>query len=1239
MYEHGTPYESNNRYFSARVSVKYNNQFYTWDSKYVSGFSISENLSNGNALAMGTINSSRLELELVQITGTYEHRLYKNIPIKVELAVMDGLPAGVSTFGLYSSRPSTGDEHRLYCVPSGNTYDKYMYVDGAWETVTYADPYVLNLGVFYIDDVEFGEYHSANVKSAKITAYDGFYLTERKFTSALTNPTIRSLIAEIATTCGLIGYNSSDWSNTITVSAYPEDATMRTMIGYLAGLQGTCAYFNRSGQLGAKWYTKAQYTEDETTYDFVVGRDTQYANSFVFGKSSDISGDITIKYLESGTGDNIITYPNNGVIGESISFENPLMDATQLQAIYADKVSADGTNYKITYTPLSVKWKGNATIETGEIVKVETSVKSGSSFVNTDCYIMERTMTYDGGFSEEYKCYGENEQTISFSTNVSMQKLERKLTNMEQAIEEATSVISQTEGSVFELISANDPTDPTKNAGWLLYSTDPFKQNVIKADANGIGFSSNGGESFNAVGIWIDSQGVGHILANDIVAGQVSTDKLIVGTSTDPTTLSALVNSTKQTADSAYNTQAVPEFWASGSNTTTSHFCIPGQNSTSTVSTVNSSFRIRQGSTILVHMTTSSQGGTSTGQKYLRVCYNQYGHGSGYTGGSYPCTDVYKTDGTLYGSLPSSSQFITTIDLPIYYNGKPLLKNSPDLWAANTDVAFTWEGTHWAMSYSIPTTQTEGQSILSTDNMKIAEYCSANDTTFIDGGKIYTGSITATQIAARTITGNEIKADTITADKLKANSITTRELSVGWQSGNLAASQWGNPSYSDDEYIQITIDDNGNQKLTVLQSFTSSQKSIYSAPFFIAEGAIIEMSATSFNISGASGSEISIWLQKSSSINGTYTTISRAEGYAGDAFIGRSSSTTVLSASYAVNGDSYYRLKAVGTYLNTNANAMNIYVTYKVTGNMIVTGRISSGDGNTYFDLDSSEIATRSSSFQSVLNSGGLIQHRKSSGYYYEMGYVQPVVFNSDYYTAIAYKPSYSSGITIGYDDGNYNRIVEIKQGTASSGGIMTVASDRFCSVVNRRDTSWGTFYSKCGVGDVTDGVGTNRDSVSIALENSSNVTVARLNVIPDWGAAGGIAINGRGKLGSGSATDSAFLEMGTSSLYWNGALVSSGSSESLKKNITEYTGNATDLITSAKIYSFLYNEEDDKDPARYGVVIERECPTEIVEKTNKAISVYSMTSMAWKAIQELNNKIEKLEAIVNDGKSAKETS
>ena len=1291
MYTPNTPYDLQNRMFYATIGVYYGNGTYRWDKSYLAGFTLTENLSNGNALAMGTINSSRIEVEFVQLTNEYAKRLYKGVQIKPRLTActqMSTYPTIVTTL------PSTMDTSKIYCIYNNddeNPYDytAHQYIGTEWTefTVQIMDT---DLGVYYIDEVEVGEYHTPGKMSVKVTAYDGFYLTERKFTPPQNdNPSIRSLIQSMASACGF-SYTANDWSNSITVSSYPEDATVRTMIGYLAGLQGTCAYFARDGKLGAKWYTACAKH---------ITRDEQYADSFVFGASSDSTGDVTIKYLESGTGDNIVVYPNNGVIGESISFENPLMDATKLQSIYTDKVSADGTNYKISYTPLSVKWRGNATIETGEIITVESSFYSTEQqkYVDNVCYIMERTMTYDGGFSEEYKCYGENEQTISFSTNVTMQKLERKLTNMEQAIEDATSVISQTEGSVFELISANDPTDPTKNSGWLLYSTDPFKRNVIKADANGIGFSSNGGESFNAVGIWIDSQGVGHILANDIVAGQVSTDKLIVGTSTDPTTLSALVNSTKQTADTAYNTQVIPEFWSSGSNTTATHFCIPGQNSTSTVSTVNSSFRIRQGSTILVHMTTSSQGGTSTGQKYLRVCYNQYGHGSGYTGGSYPCTDVYKTDGTLYGSLPSASQTITTIDLPIYYNGKPLLKNSPDLWAANTDVAFTWEGSHWTMSYSIPTTQTEGQSILAKEAQEnfITNYgvCVTSESTTAKTVSIssVTSLSVGTTIAVLFKYGNTASAPTLNVSGTGAKLMKQSD-------GSSAFTNWGQGSvqyfmYSGTYWVETT-------------SYTDAMKIVgycmNTNTTFVDGGNIYarSISAGSIVTGTLTAKEIGV---------GAITTdrLDIGHGYRQEMFVNcnmddgvrmwsptacylyTNGSGVIQAISYNTTTDprvyarvgqfvslrngSYYQITARIKPINASVFD-NPFIGF-YTGYGTSTGVMTSwGTTSQFATINSSTIAN--GSYTEILgtfkwnNPDGVYEVgvgwqglKNSDGYYCTMDFDWISLCELSYSTNMSFKTSRAAWLKPDYQDGRiiddysdptlYQKAISL---TVDSGGNLTTLGYIDAPRAKVGNLSCSSVYT---VGD----------SLTRYLTDQYHYAKTTFALITPEGEISNSSTDiwdiaqeccAHIKLAEKDGTQSYTGEMNWESTELGvilapiGLMVVSGSqlttitsnevrsphitptsTEKIKKSVKESNSVLTE-IKKSKIYDYQFTWDDEKATRKLGFIVEKETPKSLISDDGEGINLYSMASMNWKATQELIEKIEKLEAIVNDGNATK---
>ena len=68
-------------------------------------------------------------------------------------------------------------------------------------------------------------------------------------------------------------------------------------------------------------------------------------------------------------------------------------------------------------------------------------------------------------------------------------------------------------------------------------------------------------------------------------------------------------------------------------------------------------------------------------------------------------------------------------------------------------------------------------------NSQIGAWCYNNDRTYINGGKIYTGSVTAYQIAANAITADKIAAGAITADKLDANAITGKTISGGTITG------------------------------------------------------------------------------------------------------------------------------------------------------------------------------------------------------------------------------------------------------------------------------------------------------------------------------------------------------------------------------------------------------------------------------------------------------------------------
>ena len=93
---------------------------------------------------------------------------------------------------------------------------------------------------------------------------------------------------------------------------------------------------------------------------------------------------------------------------------------------------------------------------------------------------------------------------------------------------------------------------------------------------------------------------------------------------------------------------------------------------------------------------------------------------------------------------------------------------------------------------------------------------------------------------------------------------------------------------------------------------------------------------------------------------------------------------------------------------------------------------------------------------------------------------------------------------------------------------------------------------------------------------------------------------------------------------YVSGIAFVNNSRVETKKNIKKYKKKALNEIINTDIYSFNYNVEGDK----------YRCSEEILaqDKENNKIGadIYSMVSLAYKAIQEQQEQIEELKSIIN---------
>lgn len=326
-----------------------------------------------------------------------------------------------------------------------------------------------------------------------VTAYDGFCKTEDSYTPQITMPnTPGAILEDIARQCNI------ELATDILSGASAEilarevdfyDWTCRQYIGYIAGLTGKNARFNRDGLLTFVWYSSV---------GFDVPRELQYMG----GLKRLTADDFTVHSISSGTSDNTITSGS----GTGISFENPLITKEILDQILASVGS-------LSFTPASLKWRGNPMIEAGDII---TATDSGGA--TRIVLVMEQTIKISGGMHSEIKCHGKSEASIRFESSPQDKKLKEVYTKLQTAIAEATRLLNGANGGIFEITDADGDGI---NDGWIIHSADG--QRYIKATVNGIGITTDGGATFE------EAMTVDGINASAIHTGQMSAERIAVG--------------------------------------------------------------------------------------------------------------------------------------------------------------------------------------------------------------------------------------------------------------------------------------------------------------------------------------------------------------------------------------------------------------------------------------------------------------------------------------------------------------------------------------------------------------------------------------------------------------------------------------------------------------------------------------------------------------------------------------
>lgn len=226
-----------------------------------------------------------------------------------------------------------------------------------------------------------------------VTAYDNMVLAERTYNSQLTYPTTTTAVMKEI--CNAIGVSFATEIESITINnpSSEEGAsnsalagyTMREAIGYIAGLYGKFAIFNRLGQLEFRWYENSDY-------------DVKLSKTYSFAKDEQ---DYSIDQLIVLQNQETTFKAGSGVNG--ISCSNPFATQSIVDAIY-QKIGG------FTFRKGTVKFLGDCRIDPWDIVTVEDLL--GNTY---KLPVMSISHSVDGGLTTNIESFSNDNDDVSDS--------------------------------------------------------------------------------------------------------------------------------------------------------------------------------------------------------------------------------------------------------------------------------------------------------------------------------------------------------------------------------------------------------------------------------------------------------------------------------------------------------------------------------------------------------------------------------------------------------------------------------------------------------------------------------------------------------------------------------------------------------------------------------------------------------------------------------------------------------
>ncbi len=325
----------------------------------------------------------------------------------------------------------------------------------------------------------------------EISGYDQMSSLTADYAPSITFPAApAAMLADVCSQCHITPPSVSFPDMEIPAAV---SGTLRQQLGWLAGLAGCNARFDRDGALRLGWYIQT---------GMVVDGDMQYMDGFTV-KSE---GLFAIRSITSGTGDNPITSGS----GIGIRAENPYMTQQALDAAF-DIIGG------ASFAQVTTKYRCDPSIEAGDIISVE-----GDEAEMLPVFVREQNIHIQGGMAATITCSAPADAEYTMAESPTEQKIKKAYRDLTAAMQAATQRIIGAQGGYYE-ITYNADGYPT---GWILRDTPTITPStrMWMMTIGGMGYSRDGGNTVSGVAFTMD----GAINADMITVGQLSANRISV---------------------------------------------------------------------------------------------------------------------------------------------------------------------------------------------------------------------------------------------------------------------------------------------------------------------------------------------------------------------------------------------------------------------------------------------------------------------------------------------------------------------------------------------------------------------------------------------------------------------------------------------------------------------------------------------------------------------------------------